>query len=110
MGFCQSSPWATANASSSRRSGAITAATASRSAINVPSPMNIFVTRKLPASVISSLETVGDVEVYAGDGTITAEELRAKVGGKHGLVTMLTEQVNAALLDAGKDLKVVANV
>ena len=72
--------------------------------------MNIFVTRKLPASVISKLESVGAVEVFAGEGSITADELRAAVVGKHALVTMLTEQVDAALLDAGKALKVVANV
>lgn len=72
--------------------------------------MHIFVTRKLPASVIATLESAGTVEVYNGDGTITPEELRAAVVGKHALVTMLTEQVDAALLDAGRDLKVVANV
>jgi glyoxylate reductase len=72
--------------------------------------MNIFVTRKLPSSVIAKLETAGSVEVYAGDGTITADELRSRVAGKHALVTMLTEQVDGALLDAGRDLKVVANV
>ena len=72
--------------------------------------MNIFVTRKLPASVISKLESAGTVDVFAGEGSITADELRAAVIGKHALVTMLTEQVDAALLDAGKDLKVVANV
>jgi len=72
--------------------------------------MNIFVTRKLPASVIAKLESVGSVEVYSGEGTITPEALRAAVVGKHGLVTMLTERVDAALLDAGTDLKVVANV
>ena len=72
--------------------------------------MNIFVTRKLPASVISKLESAGTVEVFAGEGSITADELRAAVVGKHALVTMLTDQVDAALLDAGKDLKVVANV
>ena len=72
--------------------------------------MNIFVTRKLPASVIAKLESVGSVEVYSGEGSITPEELRAAVVGKQGLVTMLTERVDAALLDAGKDLKVVANV
>lgn len=72
--------------------------------------MNIFVTRKLPASVIAKLESVGSVEVYSGEGTITPEELRAAVVGKHGLVTMLTERVDDALLTAGKDLKVVANV
>ncbi|MGE3959788.1 MAG: 2-hydroxyacid dehydrogenase [Vicinamibacterales bacterium] len=72
--------------------------------------MNIFVTRKLPASVIAKLETVGHVEVFQGSDGITPEQLRAAVPGKHALVTMLTEQVDAALLDAGKDLKVVANV
>jgi glyoxylate reductase len=72
--------------------------------------MNIFVTRTLPSSVIARLESVGNVEVFAGDGVITPQELQKAVVGKHGLVTMLTEQVDGALLDAGKDLKVVANV
>jgi glyoxylate reductase len=72
--------------------------------------MNIFVTRKLPTSVIAKLESVGTVEVFDGDASISAEELRSAVAGKHALVTMLTEKVDGALLDAGKDLKVVANV
>ncbi|MGC4082156.1 MAG: D-glycerate dehydrogenase [Vicinamibacterales bacterium] len=72
--------------------------------------MNIFVTRKLPSSVIARLEAIGNVEVYAGDGVITPAQLRAAVVGKHALITMLTERVDADLLDAGKDLKVVANV
>ncbi|MBS1817210.1 MAG: D-glycerate dehydrogenase [Acidobacteria bacterium] len=72
--------------------------------------MNIFVTRKLPSSVIARLELVGHVEVYSGESAITRDELLGAVVGKHALVTMLTEQVDAALLDAGKDLKVVANV
>ena len=72
--------------------------------------MITFVTRKLPSSVLSKLDAVGDVEVYSGDGVIPPEELRARVAGKQALVTMLTEQVDGALLDAGKDLRVVANV
>jgi len=72
--------------------------------------MNIFVSRRLKSSVIARLETVGNVEVYAGDGVITREELHQAVAGKHGLVTMMTEQVDGPLLDAGADLKVVANV
>lgn len=72
--------------------------------------MNIFVTRKLPSSVIAKLQAVGVVEVFEGESAISAEELRSRVSGKQALVTMLTEQVNADLLDAGKDLKVVANV
>lgn len=72
--------------------------------------MITLVTRKLPSSVLSKLEAVGDVEVYSGDGAIPADELRTRVAGKHALVTMLTEQVDAALLDAGTDLRIVANV
>src|SRR3954468_7804592 len=103
---------ATASASSSLRSAAITAATASPSDTSraVEPAMNIFVSRKLPSSVIAKLETAGHVEVYAGNGAITPDGLRQAVVGKQALVTMLTEQVDAALLDAGKDLKVVANV
>ncbi|MEQ1730119.1 MAG: D-glycerate dehydrogenase [Vicinamibacterales bacterium] len=72
--------------------------------------MNIFVTRSLPSSVIAKLEAVGNVEVFSGEGSITAEQLLAAVVGKHALVTMLTERVDAAVLEAGTDLKVVANV
>jgi glyoxylate reductase len=38
------------------------------------------------------------------------EELRARVAGKTALVTMLTEQIDRAVIDAGSALKVVANV
>jgi glyoxylate reductase len=72
--------------------------------------MKILVTRRLPSSVIAKLERAGSVDVYTGAGAIPAEELRARVAGVHGLVTMLTERVDDALLDAGRDLKIVANV
>jgi glyoxylate reductase len=71
---------------------------------------SILVTRKLPSSVISKLETAGDVEVYSGDGVMPPEELRARVVGKTALVSMLTEQIDRAVIDAGAALKVVANV
>ena len=71
---------------------------------------SILVTRKLPSSVISKLETAGHVEVYSGDGVMPPGELRARVAGKDALVSMLTEQIDRAVIDAGSSLKVVANV
>src|SRR3954463_977203 len=71
---------------------------------------SILVTRKLPSSVISKLEAAGAVEVYAGEGVMPPEELRARVAGKTALVSMLTEQIDRAVIDAGSALKVVANV
>jgi glyoxylate reductase len=72
--------------------------------------MNILVTRTLPSAVIARLEAVGDVDVYAGDGAMPRDELLARIAGKDALVSMLTEQVDKALLDAADRLKIVANV
>ena len=71
---------------------------------------SILVTRTLPASVISKLETVGQVEVHAGDAPMRPDELRARVAGKDALVSMITEQIDRPVIEAGAALKVVANV
>jgi glyoxylate reductase len=71
---------------------------------------SILVTRKLPSSVLSKLETVGDVDLYAGDLAMPPGELRSRVVGKRAVVSMFTEQIDKAVLDAGTDLQIVANV
>jgi glyoxylate reductase len=70
----------------------------------------ILVTRKLPASVISKLEGVGEVDLYSGDGAISPDELRARVRGKDALVCMLTEQIDRSVIDRASQLKIIANV
>ena len=72
--------------------------------------MNILVTRKLPSSVISKLQQVGEVDQHTGEAGLTAAELRSRIVGKHALVSTLTEQVDKGLIDAGTSLKVVSNV
>ena len=71
---------------------------------------SILVTRTLPSSVLAKLSTAGDVEVYEGDGLISPAELRSRVAGKQALVSMLTERIDSAVVDAGTQLKVIANV
>ena len=71
---------------------------------------SILVTRKLPSSVLSKLETVGDVDLYAGDGAMPPDELRSRVVGKRAVVSMFTEHIDKTVLDAGTDLQIVANV
>jgi glyoxylate reductase len=70
----------------------------------------IFVTRKLPASVISRLEEIGEVDLYSGDGTISSDELQVRVEGKDALVCMLTEQIDRTVIDLASQLKIIANV
>lgn len=71
---------------------------------------DILVTRRLPSSVLAKLHDVGTVDVFEGPGAIAPEELRRRIAGKDALVCMLTERIDAALLDAADALKVVANV
>src|SRR6185295_10810536 len=70
----------------------------------------ILVTRRLPSSVLEMLEPVGDLDVYEGEGAMPAGELLTRVVGKHAVVSMLTEQMNKPVFDAGTALRIVANV
>jgi glyoxylate reductase len=71
---------------------------------------HILVTRRLPSSVLALLEAVGEVDVYEGDGAMPVDDLLARVAGKDAVVSMLTEQINKQVLDAGAALRIVANV
>jgi len=71
----------------------------------------ILVTRRLPSSVISRLDEACDVDLYSGHAAISRHELLQRIAGKHGLVCLLTDTVDAVVLDAaGPQLKIVANV
>lgn len=72
---------------------------------------SVLVTRKLPSKVISRLEQQCDVDLYIGEEAISRRELLQRVSGKHAIVCLLTEGIDAEVLDAaGPQLKVVANV
>jgi glyoxylate reductase len=71
---------------------------------------SILVARKLPSTVLSKLETVGTVDVHSGDSPMTPEQLRERVANKDALVSMLTEQLDRRTIDAGNQLKIIANV
>jgi len=70
-----------------------------------------LVTRKLPSKVIARLEQECDVDLYVGESAISRDELLRRVAGKDAIICLLTEPIDAAVLDAaGPQLKVVANV
>src|SRR5262245_22797964 len=70
----------------------------------------VLVTRRLPSSVLARLESACTLDVWSGDGAIPREELIARVRGKQGLICLLTDRIDQAVIDAGSDLRVVANV
>jgi glyoxylate reductase len=70
----------------------------------------VFVTRALPGGALGRLEAAGHtVDVWPGALPPSPEEVRANVAGAQGLLSLLTERIDASVLDAAPDLKVVAN-
>ena len=70
----------------------------------------VLLTRKLPASVIARLEAAFDLERFEGEGAMPHDELLARIPGKQGLIPTVTERVDAAVIEAGTGLRVIANV
>jgi glyoxylate reductase len=69
----------------------------------------ILLTGKIPSSVLARLESSGEVEQHQG-GTISHEELVRRVAGKQALVSMISDAIDEAVIEAGTDLKIVANI
>jgi glyoxylate reductase len=70
----------------------------------------VFVTRRVPNRVREELERSFALDVHDEELPPTREQLLARAAGCDGLVTMLTDRVDAELFDAaGPQLRVVAN-
>ena len=69
----------------------------------------VFVARRLPEVALDALAAECDLDVWADRLPPPADELRKRVQGCAGLVSLLTDRVDAALLDAAPTLKVVSN-
>jgi glyoxylate reductase len=70
----------------------------------------VYVTRQLFKEAIQILEEVSEVEVFEGENNaIPRDKLLKKVKNVNGLLPLLTEKIDAELMDIGKELKVVSN-
>lgn len=72
----------------------------------------IFVTRKFPGEGLELLKKHPHfhVEIFEKDRHITRSELLKRVKGSHGIITMLTDKVDKAFVNAaGSNLKIIAN-
>jgi len=71
----------------------------------------VVVTGRIPETAIEKLRAEHDVDAWTGSESIGREELLHRVAGADAVVSLLTERIDAELLDAaGPQLKVVANV
>lgn len=69
----------------------------------------VFVTRRLPGQGVERLTRVADVEVWPGASSPDPAALRAASAPADGLLCLLTDSIDAALLDACPRLRVVSS-
>jgi glyoxylate reductase len=69
----------------------------------------VFVARRIPDEGLNAISAVCDVDVWPNQLPPSADVLRDRVKDCDGLVSLLTDRVDGALLDAAPRLKVVSN-
>jgi glyoxylate reductase len=70
---------------------------------------HVFVTRMIPAAGLDSVTRDTDADVWPGELPPSYETIRARIAGCEGLVSLLTDRIDAALMDAAPKLRVISN-
>jgi glyoxylate reductase len=70
----------------------------------------VLVTRRLPSAVISKLEAAAAVDLYPGEASIPPAELCTRLADKDALICLLTDAIDKRVIDAGQNLKIIANI
>jgi len=69
----------------------------------------VYVSRPIPEPGLELLRASCDVEVKPTDELVPREELLEKVKGRDALLCLLTEEIDAEIIETGTDLKIIAN-
>jgi lactate dehydrogenase-like 2-hydroxyacid dehydrogenase len=85
------------------------AARAARDRLSCATVARCFVTRRLPGPALDLLETTHEVEVWPGRLPPTPAELAAGAADAEGLLALLSDRVDAALIDACPRLRAISN-
>ena len=74
----------------------------------MPKP-KVFVTRVIPEAGLSKIRNSCDADIWSEPLPPSADVLRQRVAVCEGLLSLLTERIDAALMDAAPRMKVVSN-
>jgi len=69
----------------------------------------VFVTRRIPEEGLGLLCEKMDVEVNPEDRVLTKNEVIEGLKGKDALLCLLTDKIDAEIMDSNKNLRVIAN-
>ncbi|MFB0562749.1 MAG: 2-hydroxyacid dehydrogenase [Candidatus Lokiarchaeia archaeon] len=70
----------------------------------------VFVTRQIAEQALQLLRENTNVEVHPGDLPPQKDELIEHIKDAHGLITLLTDQIDAEIIKHGKRLIIISNV
>jgi len=74
------------------------------------SRFRVLVTRRIPDAGLDILRDHVELDIFEGDHPIPREELRKRIKGKDGLLCLLSDRIDAEIMDvAGPQLKVISN-
>ena len=76
----------------------------------VPPKPAVLVTRRMPSAVLAQLDAVGEIDLHTGPDDLTHEALCARLRGKQGVICVFTDRIDAAVIAAGDQLRVIATV
>jgi glyoxylate reductase len=68
-----------------------------------------FVTRRLPGDALDRLAAEHEVDVWEEPAPVPADELRARTAPAEGLLSMLSDQIDAELIEAAPRLRAISN-
>ena len=75
----------------------------------MPAKPRVFVTRRIPDRGLESIAPHCTAEIWPEALPPSADVLREKIRGCVGLVSLLTDRIDAALMEAAPSLKVISN-
>jgi glyoxylate reductase len=71
---------------------------------------SVLLTRRIPSAVLAQLEAACTVDLHDAPSSISADELKRRLPGKHGLICLLTDPITEDVLRAATELTIVANI
>ena len=69
----------------------------------------VLLTRRIPSSAFEKLEARCDVDLN-DRGSLSPDELKRRLADRDGLICVVTDKITPDVLEAGANLKVVANI
>ena len=70
----------------------------------------VLVTNRIPAAVLQHLESDLEIDYHTEQNALSRDQLLDRVRDKHGLLCVVTDTIDAGIIKAGLQLRVIANI